>query len=299
MDSYRPGTPARVYGGRIMTTTIFFAVLFAAALHASWNALVKGGGDKVVAMNAVVVGQGAAGLIALAFAPLPGWEALHLMTISVVLHIGYQLFLLQGYKLGDLSQVYPIARGVAPLIVTVTLVGFLDESLSRIELTAVGLIILGVMSMSLARQSDGLRNARAAVFAGGTGCFIAAYSLVDGYGGRMSDSAVGFYAIVAIANGVLFPVLTRAGMGTRLGATMRAWRTILIGGGASFIAYAIVVYAFTQSSIALVTALRETSIIFAMLIGVLALGERMSIVKALSAMTALGGAVLLRLSKGS
>ncbi len=87
-------------------------------------------------------------------------------------------------------------------------------------------------------------------------------------------------------------------MGTGFGATIKAWRTILIGGAASFVAYAIVVYAFTQSSIALVTALRETSIIFAMLIGVLALGERMSIVKAISAMTALGGAVLLRLSKG-
>lgn len=282
-----------------MTTTIFFAVLFAAALHASWNALVKGGGDKVVAMNAVVVGQGIAGLIALAFAPMPGWAALHLMIISVFLHIGYQLFLLQGYKLGDLSQVYPIARGVAPLIVTVILVGFLDESLSQVELTAVGLIILGVMSMSLARQSDGLRNGKAAVFAVGTGCFIAAYSLVDGYGGRMSESAVGFYALVAIANGVFFPILTRATMNTGFGATARAWRTILIGGAASFIAYAIVVYAFTQSSIALVTALRETSIIFAMLIGVLALGERMSIVKAVAAMTALGGAVLLRLSKGS
>ncbi len=281
-----------------MTTTIFFAVLFAAALHASWNALVKGGGDKVVAMNAVVVGQGIAGVIALMFVPLPGWAALNFMAVSVFLHIGYQLILLQGYKLGDLSQVYPIARGVAPLIVTVTLVGFLGESLTQTELIAVALIILGVMSMSLARQSDGLRNARAAVFAVGTGCFIAAYSLVDGYGGRLSDSAVGFYAIVAIVNGLVFPVLTRATMGAGLGATFRAWRTIVIGGAASFIAYAIVVYAFTQSSIALVTALRETSIIFAMLIGVLALGEKMSIVKTISALTALGGAILLRLSKG-
>jgi len=178
------------------------------------------------------------------------------------------------------------------------LVGFLSESLTRTELTAVGLIILGVMSMSLARQSDGLRNGRAAVFAVGTGCFIAAYSLVDGYGGRLSGSAVGFYAVVAIVNGALFPVLTRATMGAGLGATFRAWRTIVIGGAASFIAYAIVVYAFTQSSIALVTALRETSIIFAMLIGVLALGEKMSIVKTISALTALGGAILLRLSKG-
>ena len=281
-----------------MTTTIFFAVLFAAALHASWNALVKGGGDKVIAMNAVVIGQGLSGVVALAFVPLPGWAVFNFMAASVVLHIGYQLFLLQGYKLGDLSQVYPIARGVAPLIVTVTLVGFLGESLTRTELIAVGLIILGVMSMSMARQSDGLRNAKAAVFAVGTGCFIAAYSIVDGYGGRLSDSAVGFYAIVAIVNGAAFPLLTRATMGAGFGATARAWRTILIGGGASFIAYAIVVYAFTQSSIALVTALRETSIVFAMLIGILALGEKMSITKTVSAITALGGAVLLRLSKG-
>jgi drug/metabolite transporter (DMT)-like permease len=79
---------------------------------------------------------------------------------------------------------------------------------------------------------------------------------------------------------------------------MKAWRTILIGGAASFIAYAIVVYAFSQASIALVTALRETSIIFAMLIGVLALGEKMSIIRVLSAMMALGGAVILKLSKG-
>ena len=281
-----------------MTTTIFFAVLFAAVLHASWNALVKGGGDKVVAMNAVVVGQGIAGVIALAFIPLPGWDAFWYMAISVFLHIGYQLFLLQAYKLGDLSQVYPIARGVAPLIVTVTLLGFLDETLANTELVAVALIIIGVMSMSMARQSDGPRNGKAAVFAVGTGCFIAAYSLVDGYGGRLSDSAVGFYAIVAIVNALIFLFFSNATMGAGARATMKAWRTILIGGAASFIAYAIVVYAFSQASIALVTALRETSIIFAMLIGVLALGEKMSIIRVLSAMTALGGAVILKLSKG-
>ncbi len=96
---------------------------------------------------------------------------------------------------------------------------------------------------------------------------------------------------------MLFPILTKATLGAGLGKTMKAWRTIMIGGGASFAAYAIVVYAFTQSSIALVTALRETSIVFAMLIGVLALGEKMSIAKTLSAMTALGGAILLRLPK--
>lgn len=280
-----------------MTPTIFFAVIFAAALHASWNALVKGGGDKVIAMNAVVVGQGIAGLITLAFVPMPGWDGLTFILVSVALHIGYQLFLLEGYKLGDLSQVYPIARGIAPLIVTVTLVGFLGETLARMEMIAIALIVFGVMSMSFARQSDGLRNSKAAMFAACTGCFIAAYSIVDGYGGRASESAVGFYAIVAIINGVLFPILTKATLNAGLGKTMKAWRTILIGGGASFSAYAIVVYAFTQSSIALVTALRETSIVFAMLIGVLALGEKMSIAKTLSAMTALGGAILLRLPK--
>lgn len=281
-----------------MSATIFFAVLLAALLHAGWNAVVKGGVDKVTAMTAVVVGQGLFGLAALAFASPPGWDSAPLIAASVALHIGYQLFLLQGYRLGDLSQVYPIARGVAPLIVTGVLVFVVGETLTGGELAAIGLIVAGVMSMSLARQSDGLRNPRAAAFAVGTGCFIAGYSLVDGFGARAAGTAVGFYGVVAAANGLIYPLIVRFGLGGRLGDVARAWRVVLIGGGASYVAYVIVVYAFTQSSIALVTALRETSIVFAMLIGVLALGERLSLAKTASAMLALCGAAALRVLKG-
>ncbi|MEM8654111.1 MAG: DMT family transporter [Pseudomonadota bacterium] len=283
-----------------MTTIVFAAVLLAALLHAVWNALVKGGADKHMTMTAVVLGHLPACLLVLPFVPLPAAESLPWLIASIGLHLGYQLFLIAGYKIGDLTQVYPIARGSAPLIVAAVSVGALGVTLSTGEVTGILLIAAGIISIALVRRSDGTQNPRAVVMALMTGCFIASYSLVDGIGARLSGTALGFWTWGAIGNAVLFVAVTLWTKPAQMRALVRDARVLragLIGGTASYLAYGLVVWAFTLAPIALVTALRETSIIFALLIGVGVLRERLNLAKVLSTMVTIAGAALLRLAR--
>ncbi len=281
-----------------MDTTIFIAVITAALLHALWNALVKGSKDKHLSMSAVVLGHAPFAVLALLFVPAPAMESWPWLAGGIVLHFGYQLFLLNAYKIGDLTQVYPIARGTAPILVAAVSVLVLGVTLSSVELLAIAVIGIGIMSLSLVRQKDGLRNGRAATMAFTTGCFIASYSLVDGLGARQAGTAVGFYAWLTIVNALIFALfmgLTRPGLLRRLPS--EAAPAFIFGGGASFAAYGLVIWSFTHAPIALVTALRETSIIFALLIGVVFLKERLDLIKLLSTVMTLSGAILLRFSR--
>ncbi len=281
-----------------MTTKVFLAVLAAAALHAGWNALVKSGIDKRVAMTAVVLGHAPFALAALLVAPFPDRASWPLLGASVALHVGYSLFLIRAYRLGDLSQVYPIARGVAPMLVAGVSMAALGVRLAPLELLAVASIAAGVMSLSLARRGDGRPNRGAATAALITGGFIAGYSLVDGYGARLSGSPVGYFAVSALGATVVYSALmARLRPGTLRAAVRDGRRVMLVGGGASFVAYSLVMWAFTEAPIALVAALRETSILVAVLIGVLAFGEKLDLAKAAATMLTLFGAVLLRLAR--
>lgn len=281
-----------------MTVTVFLAVIGAAMLHATWNALVKGGMDKRVTMSAVVLGHLPFALIILPFVPFPAAESLPYLVAGILLHVGYQLFLFQSYQKGDLTQVYPIARGSAPLIVALVSISFLGVHLSPMEIIAITIIGAGILSLTLVRQADGTRNGHAALLALITGCFIAAYSLVDGLGARLAGTSLGFYGWLTIGNVVIIVIFLLFKSPSVFGDILRTGRRVfVIGGSASFAAYAIVIWAFTQAPIALVTALRETSIIFALLIGVFFLKERLDLTKVLSTMTTLLGVALLRLSK--
>ena len=281
-----------------MSTLVFTAVLCAAVLHAAWNALVKGGADKRVNMACVILGHTPVALLVLCFVPLPAWESWPYLIGGIICHFGYQVFLLNAYTKGDLSQVYPIARGSAPLIVAAVSVIVLGVVLEPFELLAVAIIALGLMSMALVRGADGTRNLPAAKLALITGCFIASYSLIDGLGARVSGSPWGFYAILGLLNAVIFalyfamtaPIVLRRTFTTGL-------RIFFIGGTASFVAYALVIWAFTQAPIALVTALRETSIVFSLLIGVFFFREKMNLSKVLATFATLSGAALLRFAK--
>lgn len=282
-----------------MSLTIFAMVLAAAALHAAWNGLVKGGADKGVAVAAVVMGQGLFGVVALPFADTMNWACWPYLAASMALHIGYQAFLFAAYRVGDLTQVYPIARGSAPLIVACVSVAALGVALSGAELIAVAVIALGVMSLAFGGRGgggDGV-DRTAAGLALATGVFIAGYSMVDGLGARLAGSSLGFYGWVSVGNAVglaLIAPLLRPGL---IPDTTRAWRTVVFGGGASFVAYALVVHAFTAAPIALVTALRETSIVFALLIGTFILKERVTTLKVVSIVIVVAGVGLLRLSQ--
>lgn len=281
-----------------MSLTVFCVVLGAAILHAAWNALIKSGHDKTLSMGALVLGHLPLALIGLMFVPLPTAASIPYILVGLVLHVGYQLFLLWAYHKGDLTQVYPIARGVAPLIVAAVSVGILGVVLSRIELFAIGIIGAGILSLALVRRADGLRNAPAAVLALVVGVFIASYSLVDGLGARVAGTSLGYYCWLSLGNvAVMAAYLAWRTPGTLQKIPFAGRRAFIWGGGASFAAYAVVTWAFTQAPIALVTALRETSIVFALLIGVFFLRERLDLIKVFSTMTTVLGAVLLRLAK--
>ncbi|MDZ7824562.1 MAG: hypothetical protein U5K75_11365 [Ahrensia sp.] len=172
-----------------MTTTVFLAVLFAAVLHAVWNALLKHGDDKFLGMTGVMIGHTPLAIAAAAYCPLPEPASYPYIIASMVLHLGYQMFLLTSYRFGDLTQVYPIARGTAPLIVAGASIAFLGITLLPMEIAGVLVIGLGLVSLSFVRHNSGARNAKAALLALITGCFIASYSLNDGLGARVAGTS--------------------------------------------------------------------------------------------------------------
>lgn len=281
-----------------MPFTVILIVLLAALLHAGWNFLIKRSDDKHLSMSAVVFGHLPFAVCALLFAPWPKPDSLPYILTGAVLHAGYQLFLIASYRTGDLSHVYPLARGVAPLIVAGASVAFLGAHLSRAELAAVAMIGIGIMSLAFVRRSDGMRNRRAALLAVVTGGFIAAYSLVDGLGARAAGTTLGFFGWLSIINTLLFTVamrIIRPGTVTRL--ICGNWQLSLGVGGASFGAYAMVIWAFTVAPIALVTALRETSILFALFLGALFLNERLDRMKWLATLLTVLGVLMLRLQR--
>jgi drug/metabolite transporter (DMT)-like permease len=281
-----------------MSGFVFLAVLGAALLHAGWNAVAKSGADKRVSIGAVMLGHVPFAIATLFFVPAPAPESYPYLAGGIALHAGYQLFLLQSYRIGDLTQVYPIARGSAPLIVAVVSIGFLGVALNHLELLGVLIIACGIIATGMVRRDDGLRNGKAAVFALITGCFIAGYSLVDGLGARAAGTSFGFFSWLAIGNGVLtVSYLAITGRDALFAIPRQAKRVYFIGGGASFAAYAIVTWAFTQAPIALVTALRETSIVFALLIGVFFLKERLNLARVAATTATLAGAILVRIAR--
>ena len=279
-----------------MTGGVFAAVLLAALLHAAWNGIVKGGRDKLASMAGMSIGHAVPGACAILAFPAPAPESWPWIGLGVALHFGYQWFLLAAYRLGDLSQVYPLARGSAPLIVTAVSVLALGAAITGAQLAAVVLIAAGIVSIGIGRASRAAPGAVAAALV--TGLFIAAYSLSDGVGARLSGSPVAFFGWIAFLGAIPFAAYVRI---ARPGLLRRVPRVapaaFFLGGWASFTAYAIVVWAFTQAPIALVTALRETSIVFAVLIGALVLKERVDLPRAFGSFLALSGAALMRLAR--
>ena len=278
-----------------MSTTVFLVVLLAAALHAVWNALVRGGADRGAMLVGVVLGAGVIAGATLPFAAVPAQGSWPWIVGSVGLHLGYQLFLFRAYRTGELTHVYPIARGTAPLIVAVVSFVF-GAKLGFANWLGVALIVAGVVSLGVARAGGAVRDPAATRAALLTGCFIAAYSLADGHGVRLAGTAVGFYGWEAVLNAViLLPLL--AWRRDLAGAIWRHRWTALGGGAASYLAYVLVVWAFLHAPIASVSALRETSIVFALLIGTVWMKERIDLAKVMATFATLAGAIVLRLAR--
>ncbi|MDP6707622.1 MAG: EamA family transporter [Alphaproteobacteria bacterium] len=280
-----------------METTVFLAVLAAAAMHAGWNAVVKIGLDSYLAVTLIGVATGLVALACLPFVPTPTGTIWFWVVGSAALHTGYKLFLVEAYRSGDLGQVYPIARGAAPLLVAVFGALFLGERPGPLPAAGIAALVLGVWLMSL--RGGGLaRMARRGIFfAIGTACFIAAYTIVDGLGARRAGHASGFVTwLLAIDGAFMLAIcLARRGAGA-LPAMAAAWKSGLAGGVMSLGAYWIAIWAMTKAPIAAVAALRETSVLFALLISTLFLHEPLTRWRLAAAALIVLGAMAVRLA---
>ena len=278
-----------------MDLNVFIAVIFAAFLHATWNGMVKSHEDKYVAIASIVLGHVPASIIIIYFLPLPTLESIPYIIISAFIHQGYQWFLLTAYRHGDYTKVYPIARGSGPVIVTIVSLLFLGVILSRYELIGIVIVSIGILSLSF-QNSEALRNKKAIFFALLTGLFIGLYSMIDGYGARVSMSPLSYIGFSFILNALMFPFFLKFMDQPNITKRVfnKAKSLFIIGGTFSYIVYAIVVWGFTKAPIPLVSTLRETSIIFALLIGTFFLKERFTILKSISIFTIFVGVIFLK-----
>jgi drug/metabolite transporter (DMT)-like permease len=250
-------------------------VLLAALLHASWNAVLKVASDRVTTsavMNLTGLAVGSA--LALFFTP-PGSPSWIFILLSVAIHFAYFLFLLGSYRYGDLSQVYPLARGVAPLIVAFLSPWLIGEHLGSVQLAGVVLLCLGILSLAFNRLRLGeLMEWKPVAMALATGGSIAAYTIVDGLGVRLSGSPGGYIAWLFILDGISMAAVAAWLRGRALRSAVRSsWKPAMLGGLIAMLAYGIVIWCYSLGAIAPIAALRETSVVIAAGIGTMLLRE--------------------------
>lgn len=278
-----------------MTLAVFLAVLLAAALHAGWNVVIKTGLSKQTSAFLLSAGHAAIGIVIAASQPLPAPEVWPWIIASGLIHMAYLLLLAYAYEQGDLSRVYPIARGAAPMVVLLVSLGFLADPLGPADLAGIVVLGLGIALMARGVFRNG-ESRRLLPYALGAAAATAGYTLVDGLGARVSGAPLLFVGWLMIFSAVFFAPTVVALKGRAvLGAGPRAWAIGMVAASASFAAYAIAVWAMTVAPIALVSALRESSILFAMLLGWAFFGERIDRMKGLAALLILTGIVLTRL----
>lgn len=273
-------------------------VLAAAFAHAGWNALAKRALDQRVAFLWLNLAAGAIGLLGVLAFGLPQGAAIPFALASVTIHLVYNLSLLNSYRLGDLSQVYPLARGMAPLLVALGAMAFAGETLSPVQLGAVAVIAAGLAGLAELRHLRDSHNRSAVALAAATGLAITGYSLLDGLGVRRAGSPFAYAALIFTLEGLLVTTviaLQQARAGRPLGGPGVAIGAL--AGAISYGAYAAVLWAQQRAPLAMVSALRETSVLIGVAMGRFLLGERLGR-KRLAAAVAVGAGVIALLATG-
>jgi drug/metabolite transporter (DMT)-like permease len=281
-----------------MSLEVFLMILGAALLHATWNAVVKSDGDRLALIKVLCITQLVLSVCLAPFVAVPAPESWPYLVASPVLAVGYFVLLSRAYHVGDLSLVYPLARGVAPLIVAVISVSVLGEHLNRASQIAILFIGLGITSLALTRGAAGLRDPRPALLALGTGGLIAGYTILDGLGVRAAGSVHGFMVWVQIITTVLTIACVHwLQHGRRAPITRRSRNAGVATGVISYISSWLILWAYTLAPLAMVSALRETGIVFAVIIGVVFLKERLNLARLASIATTLIGTTILKVAR--
>jgi len=266
-----------------MDPKVFFIVLLATFMHAVWNGMVKKHPDKVIAVAGIVFGHVPFSLIAIIFLPIPSAESIPYIIASAFVHQGYQWYLLRSYQIGDLTKVYPIARGFGPLVATTISILLLGLVLDYFIILSIFLISLGIMILGVF-ESNIIKNLNIIKYSLLTGFFIGLYSLIDGYGARVSLSAISYMSWSFTLNSLLFLVLLKLNKNENIfRKVMKEGKKIFwIGGFLSYVIYIIVIWGFTKAPIPMVAALRESSIFFSIFIGYIFLKEKITSIKIIS-----------------
>jgi len=286
-----------------LTWPVVLAVLFGALLHASWNALIKSGNDKALD-TALVHFLGA--IVALPFMlwlGAPPERAWPFIAASLVIHIGYYIALVGAYQHGELGLTYPIMRGFAPMLVALASGVFIGEAPTLVAWLGIGGITLGVALVGLAHPGEALHHRKALMFAFSNAAIIALYTVVDGRGVRASvvddHGALRYVMTLFVLDGIAYPLLVwlrRSHQGRReiVRYARARWPVAMLGGSASIGSYAIALWAMTRAPVASVAALRETSVLFAAVLGTLLLKERFGVQRAFGTAVIVGGVMALR-----
>ena len=281
-----------------MSFEITLAVLLAALLHASWNAMIKGGSDVLLDTATIVAGAGLIGLPFLLIVPLPAPASWPYIFGSIITHLAYYFLMVNAYRTGDLSLVYPLMRGVAPLITAVLGILWLRELPAPISWLGMLLISIGVIALALRPAGNTpllAGHGKAVGFALANAAVIAIYTTIDGTGARLAGNPWAYIVWLFVLDSIpfsLYMLATRRGLFIRALAERR-WHG-LIGGGLSAGAYAISVWAMTKAPVALVASLRETSVLFATLIGARLLKERLTARRWLGVAAVVAGVIALK-----
>ncbi len=275
-----------------MTLPVLGIVLTAALLHALWNALVKASGDRAITLGLIALGHCVPAILLLPFVDIPAFAALPYIVASTVIHWAYYYYLNISYRFGDLSLIYPIARGCAPVMVALGAMIWADESLGFWAWVGILTVSAGIMILATVRHAD-KRGIGAALL---TSAIIAAYSVVDGIGIRVSGAPIGyvvwlFAAELCVAAFVLVSRFDRA-----KAIASKALFLGIAGGVISGLAYGLALYAKTLAPIGIVSAVRETSVIFAALIGVIWMGEGPATRRLIAASVVAAGVTVLALT---
>jgi drug/metabolite transporter (DMT)-like permease len=272
-------------------------VLLGAFLHASWNAVVKSSRDKFLDIALVTGGSALLSALILPFLPVPAPASWVYAAASVVIHIGYFALVAAAYRASDMSFAYPLMRGTAPLLVTIASGPLIGEYLSLGAWAGVLLISAGVLGMTIVHRAPGTGGMRAASPALANAMVIAAYTVIDGAGVRLSGHAAAYTMWVFLATALPLVAWAALRRGSDLAAHLRdRWHFALIGGACTLGAYILVLWAMTQAPVALVAALRETSILFGTALSALVLKERFGWTRHAAAAVMVSGAIILKLA---
>jgi len=280
-----------------MANFVFLAVLFAAACHAGWNALIKGGLDPLSSATLIVAGATVFSFAAVFFVPLPAAASWPYLVASSVIHLFYFAGLAEAYRTGDLGQVYPIARGAAPLMTAVAGTFIVGEHLGVLAWCGIVALAFGVLLLSLRGGRDLAKLDRRAVgFALFTAVKICVYTVVDGVGARLAGNPVSYVLWGFIGICVCLAPYALWRNGHRLLADLaHFWQRGLAGGALQVVSYGVALWAMTLAPIAIIASLRETSVLFGALIAVLVLKEPLRAVRVAAALLIVTGLVLIRL----